>query len=93
MNGVYTIFLAKESPNIRSYTVHIYGSGQPTLVYYCIDTCVCNVSQQIYKSCGLIRRYERMCRTGSANSTPQMIKDANLVMSLEAILASLLPIS
>jgi len=27
--GVYTVFLAGKSPNIRSYTVHIYGSGQP----------------------------------------------------------------
>jgi hypothetical protein len=23
------VFLAGKSPNIRSYTVHIYGSGQP----------------------------------------------------------------
>jgi hypothetical protein len=27
--GVYTVFLAGISPNIRSYTVYIYGSGQP----------------------------------------------------------------
>jgi len=27
--GVYTVFLAGKSPNIRSYTVYIYGSGQP----------------------------------------------------------------
>ena len=27
--GVYTVFLAEKSPNIRSYTVHIYGSDQP----------------------------------------------------------------
>jgi len=27
--GVYTVFLAGKSPNIRSYTVNIYGSGQP----------------------------------------------------------------
>ena len=27
--GVYTVFLAGESPNIRSYTVYIYGFGQP----------------------------------------------------------------
>jgi len=27
--GVYTAFLAGKSPNIRSCTVHIYGSGQP----------------------------------------------------------------
>jgi hypothetical protein len=27
--GVYTAFLAGKSPNIRSYTVHIYGFGQP----------------------------------------------------------------
>ena len=26
--GVYTVFLAGKSPNIRSYTVYIYGSGQ-----------------------------------------------------------------
>jgi hypothetical protein len=25
--GVYTVILAGRSPNIRSYTVHIYGSG------------------------------------------------------------------
>jgi len=27
--GVYTVILAGKSPNIRSYTVYIYGSGQP----------------------------------------------------------------
>jgi hypothetical protein len=27
--GVYTVFLAGKSPNIRSYTVYIYGFGQP----------------------------------------------------------------
>jgi hypothetical protein len=26
---VYTVFLAGKSPNIRSYTVYIYGSGKP----------------------------------------------------------------
>ena len=26
---VYTVFLAGKSPNIRSYTVCIYNSGQP----------------------------------------------------------------
>jgi len=25
---IYTVFLAGKSPNIRSYTVRIYGSGQ-----------------------------------------------------------------
>ena len=29
MFSVYTIFLAGKSPYIRSYTVCIYGSGQP----------------------------------------------------------------
>ena len=29
--GVYTVFLAGNSPYIRSYTVQIYGSGQPYL--------------------------------------------------------------
>ena len=28
MYGVYTVFLAGKSPNIQSYTVYIYGSGQ-----------------------------------------------------------------
>jgi hypothetical protein len=33
MYGVYTVFLAGRSPNIRSYTVYIYGSGHnPTHV-------------------------------------------------------------
>jgi hypothetical protein len=27
--GVYTVFLAGKSQNIRSYTVHIYNPGQP----------------------------------------------------------------
>ena len=27
--GVYTVFLARKSPYIRSYTVCIYNSGQP----------------------------------------------------------------
>ena len=29
--GVYTVYLAGKSPYIRSYTVCIYGSGQPYL--------------------------------------------------------------
>jgi len=29
----YTVSLAERLPNIRSYTVHIYGSGQP---YLCV---------------------------------------------------------
>jgi len=35
--GVCTVFLAEKSPNIRSYTVYIYGSGQP---YSCV-VCSC----------------------------------------------------
>jgi hypothetical protein len=27
--SAYTVFLTGKSPNIRSYTIHIYGSGQP----------------------------------------------------------------
>jgi len=27
--GAYTVFLARKLPYIRSYTVYIYGSGQP----------------------------------------------------------------
>jgi len=27
--GVYTAFLAGKSPNVRSYMVYVYGSGQP----------------------------------------------------------------
>jgi hypothetical protein len=34
MYGVYTVFLAGISPNIRSYTVYIYGSGQPYVYNY-----------------------------------------------------------
>ena len=29
IHGVYTVLLAGKSPIIRSYTVYIYGSGQP----------------------------------------------------------------
>jgi len=29
---VYAVCLAGKSPNIRSYTVHIYGSGQPYII-------------------------------------------------------------
>jgi len=29
MCGVYSVFLAGKIPNIRSYMVHVYGSGQP----------------------------------------------------------------
>ena len=32
--GVYTVFLAGSLPNIRSYTVYLYGSGHP------YDTCI-----------------------------------------------------
>jgi len=28
-NHIYAVFLAGKPPNIRSYTVYIYGSGQP----------------------------------------------------------------
>ena len=31
---VYKVFLAGKSSNIRSYTVYIYGSGQPYLLLY-----------------------------------------------------------
>ena len=33
INGVYTIFLAGDSPSIRSYIVCIYGSGQPDICF------------------------------------------------------------
>ena len=36
--GVFKIFLAGKSSNIRSYTVYIYGSGQ---LYVCVSVCVC----------------------------------------------------
>jgi hypothetical protein len=36
MYGAYTVFLEGKSPNIRSYTVHIYGSGQPYVC--CVKT-------------------------------------------------------
>jgi len=29
VHGVCTVFLSRKSLNIRSYTVNIYGSGQP----------------------------------------------------------------
>jgi hypothetical protein len=31
--GVHTVFLAGKLQNIRSYTVYIYGSGQPYILY------------------------------------------------------------
>jgi len=31
--GVYTVFLAGKSPNIRSYMVYVYGPGQPYLCF------------------------------------------------------------
>ena len=34
--GVFTIFLAGKSPNIRAYTVYIYGSGQPNMYMICM---------------------------------------------------------
>jgi len=34
--GVYTVFMAGTSPYMQSYTVCIYGSGQP---YNCCSTC------------------------------------------------------
>jgi len=40
MYGVYTVFLAGELSNIRSYTVYIYGSGQPMSVL-----CTCLLRQ------------------------------------------------
>ena len=36
--GLYTVVLAEKAPNIRSYTVFIYGSGQP---------CICHTAQQL----------------------------------------------
>ena len=41
--GVYTVFLAEESLNIRSYTVHIYGSGQPYKCVYVCHSCVVHI--------------------------------------------------
>jgi len=35
--GVHMVILTGKSPNIRSYTVYIYGSGQP---YRCVYVCV-----------------------------------------------------
>jgi hypothetical protein len=35
MYGVYTVFWAGKSPNIRSYTVYIYRSGQPYIYVRC----------------------------------------------------------
>jgi len=29
MHSAHTVFLAGKSPNMQSYTVHTYGSGQP----------------------------------------------------------------
>jgi len=46
MYGVYTVFLAGKSPNIQSYTVYIYGSGQPyvcLLHSHCDDACRASV--------------------------------------------------
>jgi hypothetical protein len=37
--GVYTVFLAGKSPNIRSYTVYTYSYGQP----YSYTTCIYNL--------------------------------------------------
>jgi hypothetical protein len=44
--GVYTVPLAGKSPYIRSYTVQIYGSGQP---YTCVmaGERVCLVKQGV----------------------------------------------
>jgi hypothetical protein len=38
--GVNTVFLAGKSPNIRSCLVHIYGSGQPYILYMNYVCCV-----------------------------------------------------
>ena len=35
--GVYTVFLAGKSSNIRSYTAYIYGSGQPYVCVTCLS--------------------------------------------------------
>ena len=48
--GVYTVYLTGKSPYIQSYTVYIYGSGQPYTCFtvtvfthaaqaYCVQTC------------------------------------------------------
>jgi hypothetical protein len=44
-NHIYAVFLAGKPPNIRSYTVYIYGSGQP-YVY------ACQVYVQMTEGCG-----------------------------------------
>jgi len=33
INSVHTVFLAGKSPNVKSYTVYVYGSGQPQPYY------------------------------------------------------------
>ena len=43
MYGVYTVFLAGKPPYIRSYTVQIYGSGQPYTYAQCTNVCLCGI--------------------------------------------------
>ena len=37
--GVYTVFLAGKSPKLRSYTMYIYGSGQPYTFFIFFPAC------------------------------------------------------
>jgi len=47
----YVVFLAGKSPNSRSYTVYVYGSGQPYGSYEAYDCIAClgnSVGQQLW---------------------------------------------
>jgi hypothetical protein len=58
--GVYTVFLAGKSPYIRSCTVCMYGSGQPSPFaslmvpsgpFSCHKTCPCDMPMVCHKTC------------------------------------------
>jgi len=67
--GVYTVFLTGKSPNIRSYTVYLYGSSQP---YWC-DLIMCFTSdfeswhRGTYFSCAESCDTLLVCRVGQSH--------------------------
>jgi len=59
--GVYTVFLAGNSPNIRSYTVYIYSFGQP---------CTCTCTGTLANSWQPALRFPALTATPASSASP-----------------------
>ena len=65
--GVHTVFIAGKSPYARSYTVQIYGSGQPYL--YGVVRKDCSLHALMHVVCIYACMYATCMHTVLANSS------------------------